>query len=41
MGTTILNWSNGNNCKLPNYKISVRKTTEEKNNNNNNNNKNK
>ncbi len=20
MGKTILNWSNGNNCKLPNYK---------------------
>ena len=31
MGKTILNWSNGNNCKLPNYKNTVRKTTEEKN----------
>ena len=30
MGKTILNWNNGNNCKLPNYKNSVRKTTEER-----------
>ena len=30
MGKTILNWSNGNNRKLPNYKNTVRKTTEEK-----------
>ena len=30
MGKTMLNWSNGNNCKLPNYKNSVRKNYWEK-----------